>query len=89
MLYCDRSGCGLPRSSHSATPPHPSEAGTGAECVGYVPAWPCGKCGTDCELHDVDVPHPRPEVNCEGVDAPQGFEPGGGGYGGGGASGGW
>jgi hypothetical protein len=87
MLTCDRNACGLDRSEHSATAPHPASG-----CPAYVPKWPCGKCGTDCELHEADAPHPRiieEQQTCEGAEAPQGFEGGGGGFGGGGASGGW
>jgi uncharacterized membrane protein YgcG len=92
MLICAFPGCGRPRTDHSAEAPHGSTSGSGAICPGYVPQWPCGACGTDCELHEKDAPHPRiinEVVTCEAAVPPKEFSPGGGGCGGGGASGGW
>ena len=93
MLICQREGCGVERDGHEKQAPHGTNTIPG--CAGYMPAHPCGNCGTDVELHDAEQPHPRYLVSgllCEGVATEwrePTFEGGGGSSGGGGASGTW
>lgn len=70
-------------------------------CAAYVPEYPCGRCGQDCQLHEPDGAHINilnEQIICMGCIPAQGFpsptegagfEGGGGRSGGGGASGGW